>query len=277
MRRRSAPASPDAEASRTRRCSGAIKTDFILSAEIMAITLATRAGGSFWMQAFVLAVVGIGITVAGLWRRGADREGGRCRRGAGRERPAGLGPAAPSGAAFRGRPGRRAADEGLGRARHGHAVFLKALGIVGTAAMMWVGGGIIVHGLEEYGLAAPRPRDPRSRRRGRPCGAGARRRSWNGWSRRPPPASSASCWARRLIPLVQLCRRARAPAPEGLRPEGGGTSLSRACNSSHPGGFVPYSFHGQITQEAQAFHREGIQTRAQAAGPLSGQISSTRQ
>jgi predicted DNA repair protein MutK len=32
-------------------------------------------------------------------------------------------------------------------------VFLKALGVVGTAAMVWVGGGIILHGLEGYGLA----------------------------------------------------------------------------------------------------------------------------
>ena len=31
--------------------------------------------------------------------------------------------------------------------------FLKALGLVGTAAMIWVGGGIIVHGLATYGLA----------------------------------------------------------------------------------------------------------------------------
>jgi predicted DNA repair protein MutK len=29
-------------------------------------------------------------------------------------------------------------------------VLLKALSIIGTAAMVWVGGGIIVHGLEEY-------------------------------------------------------------------------------------------------------------------------------
>jgi len=32
-------------------------------------------------------------------------------------------------------------------------VFLKSLGIVGTAAMVWVGGGIIIHGLEGYGMA----------------------------------------------------------------------------------------------------------------------------
>jgi hypothetical protein len=31
-------------------------------------------------------------------------------------------------------------------------VFLKGLAILGTAAMIWVGGGIVVHGLEEYGL-----------------------------------------------------------------------------------------------------------------------------
>ena len=31
--------------------------------------------------------------------------------------------------------------------------FLKALAVVGTAAMLWVGGGIIIHGLEEFGLS----------------------------------------------------------------------------------------------------------------------------
>ena len=30
--------------------------------------------------------------------------------------------------------------------------FLKALGLIGTAAMIWVGGGIVVHGFETYGL-----------------------------------------------------------------------------------------------------------------------------
>jgi len=34
----------------------------------------------------------------------------------------------------------------------GMPYFLQALAIIGTAAMVWVGGGIIVHGLEEYGL-----------------------------------------------------------------------------------------------------------------------------
>ena len=34
----------------------------------------------------------------------------------------------------------------------GMPVFLSALGGVGTAAMIWVGGSIIVHGLAEFGL-----------------------------------------------------------------------------------------------------------------------------
>jgi uncharacterized protein len=33
-------------------------------------------------------------------------------------------------------------------------VLLTFLSGVGTAAMIWVGGGIIVHGLEEYGMAS---------------------------------------------------------------------------------------------------------------------------
>lgn len=42
--------------------SRAIKADFILSAEIMAITLAALPEGRFWMRAAVLAVVAVGIT-----------------------------------------------------------------------------------------------------------------------------------------------------------------------------------------------------------------------
>ena len=45
------------------KVAGAIKTDFILSAEIMAITLAAIPGGSILNQALILAVVGIAITV----------------------------------------------------------------------------------------------------------------------------------------------------------------------------------------------------------------------
>jgi predicted DNA repair protein MutK len=45
--------------------------------------------------------------------------------------------------------GVRALGRGLVKAM---PVLLKALSIIGTAAMIWVGGGIIVHGLEEFGL-----------------------------------------------------------------------------------------------------------------------------
>jgi uncharacterized protein len=46
------------------KVASAIKTDFILSAEIMAITLAAVPDESILMQALVLALVGIGITAA---------------------------------------------------------------------------------------------------------------------------------------------------------------------------------------------------------------------
>jgi predicted DNA repair protein MutK len=111
----------------------AIKTDFILSAEIMAITLATVATGSFWTQAVVLATVGIGITalvygaVALIVK--ADDVG-----------------LALAGSSW---PLARAVGRGL---VVGMPILLKGLSLVGTAAMLWVGGGIIIHGLEEYGL-----------------------------------------------------------------------------------------------------------------------------
>jgi uncharacterized protein len=114
---------------------GAIKTDFILSAEIMAITLATVATGSFWTQAVVLATVGIGITalvygaVALIVK--ADDVG-----------------LALAGSGW---PLGRAVGRGL---VVGMPILLKGLSLVGTAAMLWVGGGIIIHGLEEYGLTA---------------------------------------------------------------------------------------------------------------------------
>jgi predicted DNA repair protein MutK len=114
------------------KVASAIKTDFILSAEIMAITLAAIPVSSFWMQAVVLAVVGIGITVVVYGGVAlivkADDAGVRL---------------AQSGVGVL-----RAFGRGLVKAMPG---FLKALSIVGTAAMVWVGGGIVVHGLEVYG------------------------------------------------------------------------------------------------------------------------------
>ena len=44
------------------------------------------------------------------------------------------------------------AGRALGRALvRGMPVFLTFLSVVGTAAMIWVGGGIVLHGLEVYG------------------------------------------------------------------------------------------------------------------------------
>ncbi len=124
-----------------RRVAGAIKTDFILSAEIMAITLAALPEGSVWMKAVVLAIVGIGITVAVYGAVAlivkADDVGLVLARST--VKP-------PVGSLVR----------GIGRGVvKGMPILLKILSIVGTAAMVWVGGGILLHGLEGYGLSAP--------------------------------------------------------------------------------------------------------------------------
>ncbi len=123
---------PEEEA---RRVKGAIRTDFILSAEIMAITLSTVAASSFVTQAVVLAIVGIGITllvygVVALIVKADD-----------------------VGLAMANRDGLVSGPIGrmIVRLMPG---FLQTLSIVGTAAMLWVGGGIILHGLEEFGLHA---------------------------------------------------------------------------------------------------------------------------
>jgi uncharacterized protein len=119
------------------KVASAIKTDFILSAEIMAITLAALPAGSIWKQALVLAVVAIGITVAvygvvAVIVKADD---------------AGLALAKSDRASAVG----RALGRGLVR---GMPVLLKFLSVIGTAAMIWVGGGIILHGVEVYGPPA---------------------------------------------------------------------------------------------------------------------------
>ena len=120
------------------KVASAIKTDFILSAEIMAITLAALPAEASVKQALVLALVGIGITVAvygvvALIVKADD---------------VGVALAKNERASVIGGAG-RAFGRGLVR---GMPWFLTFLSAVGTAAMIWVGGGIIVHGLEVYGL-----------------------------------------------------------------------------------------------------------------------------
>jgi predicted DNA repair protein MutK len=112
------------------KVAGAIKTDFILSAEIMTIALATIESPSFWLQAVTLAVVGIFITIAvygavALIVKMDD---------------VGLHMAATGRAS-----GGRALGRGLVLAMPKLMTFLST---VGTAAMLWVGGNIVIHGLE---------------------------------------------------------------------------------------------------------------------------------
>ncbi|HUE79967.1 MAG TPA: DUF808 family protein [Sphingomicrobium sp.] len=112
---------------------GAIRTDFILSAEIMAIALAELESNSFGMQAAALGAVGVAITAAvygavGLIVKLDD---------------IGLHLVERSNA------GAQALGRGLVQ---GVPKLLTTLSVVGTAAMLWVGGGIFLHGLEELHL-----------------------------------------------------------------------------------------------------------------------------
>jgi predicted DNA repair protein MutK len=109
---------------------GAIRTDFILSAEIMAIALAALDHLSLVTTAIALIAVALAIT-AGVYGVVAlivklDDIGLHL---AGRSSPAA-----------------RNFGEMLVRVV---PKMLSALSAIGTAAMLWVGGGIILHGLEE--------------------------------------------------------------------------------------------------------------------------------
>lgn len=151
----------DPKALEDQRIRSAIQTDFILSAEVMALTLASLGTESVTMKATILAVVGIGVTVLVYGSVAlivkADDAGVAL---AGNARPAstllGLRASprtAPPSAADR---GLAPLTQGLGRGLvAGMPHFLRLLAIVGTAAMLWVGGGIILHGLEEFGVKGP--------------------------------------------------------------------------------------------------------------------------
>ena len=124
----------DAETLEKQQISGAIRTDLILSAEIMAIALAEVATTPLLQRAAVLATVGIAITigvygVVGLIVKMDD---------------IGLHLAKKAGTRL------------LGRLLvTGMPIVMRWLSIIGTAAMIWVGGGILVHGAETFGLHAP--------------------------------------------------------------------------------------------------------------------------
>lgn len=119
------------------KVAGAIKTDFILSAEIMTISLAAIPESGFWTEAATLAIVGIGITIlvygsVALIVKADDL--GLLMAGRGRFK-------------FTRKFGR-----GIVNIMPG---FLAALMVVGTGAMLWVGGSIVLHGVAELGWGAP--------------------------------------------------------------------------------------------------------------------------
>lgn len=123
----------DAKVLEDRQVSGAIRTDLILSGEIMAIALSELPDLSIGTQAIALALVGIAITIGvyGLVAAIVKMD------------DIGLHLARREGQAA------RAIGRGLVKAM---PLVLRVLAVVGTAAMVWVGGGIIVHGMEEFGL-----------------------------------------------------------------------------------------------------------------------------
>lgn len=121
-----------------KRVRGAVKTDFILSAEIMTIVLSAlpdnlsqpMIGGALAFSAMLITTVVYGA-VALIVK--ADDVALRMVE-----------------------HGRMALTRRLGRAViKGMPGFMALLVLVGTAAMIWVGGSILVHGLHELGVHAP--------------------------------------------------------------------------------------------------------------------------
>ena len=127
---------PDPKRLEDGRVRSAIRTDLILSGEIMAISLAEVADKPLFVEAVVLALVGFGITL-GVYGVVAmvvqvDDVGLHLAR--------------------TGRAPTRALGRGLVR---GMPRIMAALSAIGTAAMIWVGGGILLHGLAELGVGWP--------------------------------------------------------------------------------------------------------------------------
>ncbi|MEL4339831.1 DUF808 domain-containing protein [Shewanella xiamenensis] len=131
------PEISDLAAYEKEKVKGAIRTDFVLSAEIIAITLGIVADKSLSTQFFTLAIIGIVMTIgvyglvaaivkmddAGLYL--SQRQGESSFTRFNRQLGFGLLSAAP--------------------------VLMKSLTIIGTAAMFMVGGGILTHGLHWVG------------------------------------------------------------------------------------------------------------------------------
>jgi uncharacterized protein len=115
------------------KVAGAIRTDFVLSAEIMAIALASIEAPDLATRALALAGVAVMVT-AGVYGTvalivKADDLGVRL--------------------ALRNGPLSGPIGRGL---VHAMPPLLSFLSLVGMLAMLWVGGGILIHGLAEFGL-----------------------------------------------------------------------------------------------------------------------------
>jgi predicted DNA repair protein MutK len=137
QRHRSAIANPEVDlvALEKEKIKGAIRTDFVLSAEIVAIALGTVAAAAFMTRVWVLVglalmmTVGVYGLVAGIVK--LDDAGAWLTRRAGEQ----------SGAAA-------TLQRGLGSGILSAAPWLmKGLSVAGTIAMFLVGGGILSHGI----------------------------------------------------------------------------------------------------------------------------------
>ena len=111
---------------------GAITTDFILSAEIMVISLNELTDLGFWLRAGALVVVAIGITaliygVVALIVKMDDL-----------------------GLKLAAKPSTEAFGKGLVK---GMPIIMKILSTVGVAAMLWVGGHILLVGMNDLGFS----------------------------------------------------------------------------------------------------------------------------
>jgi predicted DNA repair protein MutK len=112
---------------------GAVRTDFVLSAEIIAITLGTVAEAAFMTRVAVLVGIAVVMTV-GVYGLVA---------GIVKLDDAGLHMSRAIGTHFASRAQRRLGNGLLLASPY----LMKTLSVVGTAAMFLVGGGILVHGL----------------------------------------------------------------------------------------------------------------------------------
>ena len=128
-----APPYEDPKALEDEKVAGAVRTDLILSAEIMAIALGEISDSNIFTQAVVLLVVGVAITI-GVYGAVAVIV---------KMDDVGLYLAKSS----------KAIISGVGNLLvKAMPILLAVLSVVGTAAMLWVGGQIILHGMEVFGL-----------------------------------------------------------------------------------------------------------------------------